>query len=340
MARKATPSEQAAEQAAADVADAADDGEHQQREAEEDVEAVEVDRAQLRRHRARRRARDGGREHEHRQLEPHDVHAEGGARRRAVLQRGEPAAVAAVAQRDRDPTPSNANRIVTARGTSRRACRSSGPIFGRGIDEVAAGEDREAPVEQRQLPLADLGQHEAGHEHAEGHRRQREVEAAQPQRGKGHERADERAHHRGEDVAPERRAAGRAAAVGAEVEDDDRADGAERHGGQVDLAAVAGEQHEREGDDRQGHAERQRVRSRVGAMIARSRNTTPTSDDAPTDGACGRSASRNRSRVREHGRAPQPVLGQHEQDDEQQRSSAARSGSCPSTSTARRGSSR
>ena len=45
----------------------------------------------------------------------------------------------------------------------------------------------------KQLPLADLGEHHPGHEHAEGHGGEGEVEPAQPQGGQGDQRSRRRA---------------------------------------------------------------------------------------------------------------------------------------------------
>ena len=193
--------------------------------------------------------------------------------------------------------------------------KSIGPSFGGGIWSAPLGKMEKLHVEDGQHVRKDVGDDHVGHEHAEGQRGQGQVEAAQPEGGKCDEPADNGGHDDTEHNAPQRDALRLAAARQAQVEHDDGGDGPERDGGQVDLPGVSGEERQREGDDAVDDPDREAAH----VAIVHDRLETDHDDEqdhAPDGGRAQRRDGEAFAGAQQR-RTAQAVLGQHDEDDEE-----------------------
>ena len=167
------------------------------------------------------------------------------------------------------PTPRVAKSTLTASRYALCGRRSRGPIFGRATVTLPDGKIVKRQWSRGSFRSAIFGQHEAGDEHAEGHRGQGQVEAAQPKR------AEARRAHRPTRTSPWPTRS-RPASTGPRTRCRPGRGGGRRwrrsprtHRGQVDHAAVASRAgYERQGDHRQRHAEGQRAHRRFRHELA------------------------------------------------------------------------
>ena len=245
--------QQSADQRAGDHRRATDDEQQQEREP---VQHLEVERARRPAGGAEQRAgeaRDRRGDHEDLELGPRQVHAERGARGRAVAHGDESAAERALPQRH-DDHPDDAEH---ERGEDEQAgvLREADPEELERLADV--GPERGHVGDAATLAAEHLGlveDHELRHAR-ERHRRQREVEPGEPERRERHQHSerdrDQRAHDeqqgiaRSEELEPEELAAG-----GRELERRPRADADERDLRERDLPRPPGERHERHHDQR------------------------------------------------------------------------------------------
>ena len=218
-----------------DRADAADDRQQDDGQADQELEDVGAHRVELGPVEGPAEAGDAGRQGEHLELGVREVEAQRDAGGVAGLHGQQPPTELATPQRDqegrheaeRDPEQDQVGPVVVER-------EPRWPQIEAGHAQVVVGH-HQALVEEHGVE-----------DHREGGGGQRQVEAAQPQGGQGHEGADRGADDHRQHQAPQ-------GAVAAELAHHDRADAGEGHGGQRDLAGPAGERDERQHDD----AERQ-----------------------------------------------------------------------------------